>query len=96
MILAPLLKLPKNVVDLGKFIVAKGFKKLPKVQKIANSGHTGAEAQLRYLDVFNTPPFGRFADPFSESEKSSKRFSCKKVTIRLTSITYNIVSLLGH
>ena len=25
-------KLPKNVGDLGKFIVAKGFKKLPKVQ----------------------------------------------------------------
>ena len=41
MILAPLLKLPKNVRDLGKFIVAKGFKKLPKVRKIANSGHTG-------------------------------------------------------
>ena len=39
-ILAPLLKLPKNVGDLGKFIVAKGFKKLPKLQKIANSGHT--------------------------------------------------------
>ena len=33
MILAPLQKLPKNVGDLGKFIVAKGFKKLPKVQK---------------------------------------------------------------
>ena len=45
MILAPLLKLPKNVVDLGKFIVAKGFKKLPKVQKIANSGHTGWDLQ---------------------------------------------------
>ena len=43
MILAPLLKLPKNVGDLGKFIVAKGFKKLPKVQKIANSGHTAFE-----------------------------------------------------
>ena len=41
MILAPLLKLPKNVGDLGKFIVAKGFKKLPKLQKIVNSGHTG-------------------------------------------------------
>ena len=26
--------------DLGKFIAAKGFKKLPKVQKIAKSGHT--------------------------------------------------------
>ena len=25
-------KLPKNVRDLGKLIVAKGFKKLPKVQ----------------------------------------------------------------
>ena len=32
--------MPKNVGDLGKFIVAKGFKKLPKVQKIAQSGHT--------------------------------------------------------
>ena len=40
MILAPLQKFPKNVEDLHKLIVAKGFKKLPKVQKIANSGHT--------------------------------------------------------
>ena len=46
MILAPLLKLPKNVVHLGKFIIAKGFKKLPKVQKIANTGHTGRETQF--------------------------------------------------
>ena len=29
--------------DLGKLIVAKGFKKLPKVQKIAQSGHTDEE-----------------------------------------------------
>ena len=28
----PLLKLPKNVDNLGKLIVAKGFKKLPKIQ----------------------------------------------------------------
>ena len=33
-------KMPKNVGDLGKLIVAKGFKKLPKVQKITQSGHT--------------------------------------------------------
>ena len=38
--MAPLQKLPKNVQDLGKVIVAKGSKKLPKVQKIAKSGHT--------------------------------------------------------
>ena len=32
-------KLPKDLGDLGKLIVAKGFKKLPKVQYIARSGH---------------------------------------------------------
>ena len=31
-ILTTLKKLPKNVGDLGKLIVAKGFKKFPKVQ----------------------------------------------------------------
>ena len=31
-ILTPLQKLPKNVGDLGKLIVAKGLKNLPKVQ----------------------------------------------------------------
>ena len=31
-ILTPVQKLPKNVDDLGKLIVAKGFEKLPKVQ----------------------------------------------------------------
>ena len=40
MILAPLQKLPKNVGNLGKLIVAKGFKKLPKVQKNRHTGHT--------------------------------------------------------
>ena len=32
--------------DLGKLIVAKGFKRLPKVQKIASSGHTDHNANL--------------------------------------------------
>ena len=40
--MTPLQKLPKNVGDLGKLFVAKGFKKLPKVQYIAQSGHTGS------------------------------------------------------
>ena len=38
-------KLPKNVRDLGKLFVAKEFKKLPKVQKIARSGHTGERVE---------------------------------------------------
>ena len=39
-ILTPLLKLPKNGEDWGKLIVAKGIKKLAKIQNIAQSGHT--------------------------------------------------------
>ena len=42
-ILTPFTKLPKNVRDLGKLIVAKGFEKLPKVHKITQSGHTDGD-----------------------------------------------------
>ena len=35
-ILTPLQKLPKNVGDLGKLIVAKGFKSCPKSNKLPN------------------------------------------------------------
>ena len=41
MILTLLLVLPKNGEDSGKLIVAKGFKKLPKIQNIPQSGHFG-------------------------------------------------------
>ena len=37
MILTPLQKMPYNVGNLGKIIVAAGFEWLPKVQKIAKS-----------------------------------------------------------
>ena len=46
--MTPLQKLPKNVGDLGKIIVAKGFKKFPKVQKIPQSGHTDGCRPLCY------------------------------------------------
>ena len=42
MILAPLQKLRNNVGDLGKIILTTIFKWLPKVQKIAQSGHTAS------------------------------------------------------
>ena len=54
MILTPLQKLPKNGGDWGKLIVAKGFKKLPKVQNIAQSGHTGSRVGQRILTYFVT------------------------------------------
>ena len=49
MILTPLQKLPNNVGNLSKIIVATGFECLPKKQKIAQSGHTAWSAFL----VFN-------------------------------------------
>ena len=52
MILTILQKLPKNGEDWGKLIVAKGFKKLPKVQNIAQSGHSVCnEASCRMFGV---------------------------------------------
>ena len=51
MTLTHLQKLPKNVRDLYKLIVSKGFKKLPKVQKIAQSGHTAELSPLDHLRV---------------------------------------------
>ena len=36
-------KITYNVGDLDKLFVAKGFKKLPKVQLIAKSGHTDSK-----------------------------------------------------
>ena len=53
-ILTPPQKFLRNVRDLGKLIVAKGFKKLPKVQKIARSGHTGHKVKqndVRYPQI---------------------------------------------
>ena len=53
MILTPLLKLPKNGEDWGKLIVAKGFKKFPKIQNIAQYGHTGRGQFLRKMTWAN-------------------------------------------
>ena len=52
MILTPLQKLPNNVGDLGKIIVATSFEWLPKVQKIAQSGHTDCGLHLLYCSLF--------------------------------------------
>ena len=47
--MTPLQQLPKNVGDLGKLVAAKGFKKWPKVQKIAQSGHTDSKLHVHNL-----------------------------------------------
>ena len=44
------IKLPMNVGNLGKLIVADSFEWLPKVQKIAQTGHTA------HILQHGTPP----------------------------------------
>ena len=61
-ILTTLQKLPKNVRYLGKLIVAKGFKKLPEVQKFDLSGHTALMSFTRSFSVFLT--LSIFLNPF--------------------------------
>ena len=41
--------MPKNGEDWGKLIVAKGFKKLPIVQNIAQSGHTTVPPHIPWI-----------------------------------------------
>ena len=53
MLLTPLQKLTKNVEDLGKLLDAKGLKKLPKAQKIAQSGHTARKIQGDWIPSAN-------------------------------------------
>ena len=59
MILAPLQILLKNVRDSGKLIVAKGLKKLPKVQKIANSGHTSTDKTCGPSRIAEIEPYSK-------------------------------------
>ena len=42
--------------DWGKLIVAKGFKKLPKVQNIAQSGHTGCGSVAKAVACYTRGP----------------------------------------
>ena len=52
MTLTPIQKVPNNVDDLGKIIVATKLEFVPKVQKIAQSGHNGLHTRnKKYLFV---------------------------------------------
>ena len=49
-ILTTLQKLPKNVRDLGKLIVAKGFKKLPSLVTLVGS-HVSSLNKLEWFTI---------------------------------------------
>ena len=64
-ILTPLQKLPKNVGDLGKLIVAKGFKNLPKVNK------SPTLVTLPSCSLLNSP--GEFCPDHSVTQERIKK-----------------------
>ena len=70
-ILTPLQNLPKNLWYFGKLIVAKGFKKLPKVKKIAKSGHTACEGLLINIMFKKLDRVGEECKRLSISERRS-------------------------
>ena len=50
MILTPLQKLPKNVEDWGKLIVAKGFKRLPKISPhLVKAVHVNSFGYIQFV-----------------------------------------------
>ena len=60
--LTPLQKLPNNISNLCKLIVATGIEWLPKVQKITQSGHTAnkiLDDQLKCYPALGLPPLDK-------------------------------------
>ena len=61
--------------DWGKLIVAKGFEKLPKVQKIARSGHTEFTSVcimfLKKIKIFSQKNVPRWSLESMPKKKSS-------------------------
>ena len=84
--MTPLQKLPKNLGELGKLIVAKGLEKLPKVQKIAQSGHTVWPKHILSiyslsgnLHLHNLLGIIMIRDCLPKKLPIFKRFECKKI-----------------
>ena len=87
--------MPKNVRDLDKLIVSKGFKKLPKVQKTAQSGHTAYNTvkntiqQVGFCKVLLSLVICNFNFKYLELDKfsvSSSRDRCIKLQTHRVSI----------
>ena len=76
--MTPLQKLRKNGEDWGKLIGAKGFKKLPKVQNIDQSGHTGSLTQARDTKKSDTLPTMRKSTFSMSKDHLQHRFNNSK------------------
>ena len=99
--LTPLQKLPKNVGDLGKLIVAKGFKNLPKVQKIARSGHTDYKRPFGVVCgesvlIFPCTEWHGFRSRLSTIHCQSKSSSKVEWTVALNFCSDALWGYVGH
>ena len=100
MILTTLPKLHNNVGELGKIIVATGFEWLPKVQKFAQSGHTGCHvvwaklSQAKGLPLLYSHGLQYCTSQFLSGEMSVQSCPvccCKMSCLRQTCVVYQIV-----
>ena len=81
MMLTPLQKLPSNVGNLGKIIVATGFEWLPKVQKTAQSGHTEGRLPGSFSTCCQVCAWKiRLNDFFSNAFSINLRDFCRSIT----------------
>ena len=90
--------------DLGKLIVAKGFKKLPKVQLITKSGHTDckglkflspAKKERIFLMHFQQLVFS--SDTYKGSNSAKGIFGYKKTMVKMMEQIYsanNVTNIL--
>ena len=85
--MTPLQKLPKTVRDLSKIIVTKGFKKSPKVQKIAKSGHTGYVKELG-IDTISIRVTQRLVDPFYQDKVNPSYGKMANFMLKTKSLFY--------
>ena len=69
--------MPKNVGELGKLIVAKGYEELPKDQKIAQSGHIGNEQLLWVVGEGERNSFSVFVWVWVSEEASHRKYIVK-------------------
>ena len=97
MILTPLQKFPNNVGDLGKIIVATGCEWLPKVQNIAQSGHTGwgvvalVRAQITFpFHIFCFPWFGIPCELFVQSFENGLVYLVNYLSKALKMVWYTL------
>ena len=99
--MTPLQKLPKNVGDLGKLIVAKGFKKCPKSKKSPNLvtlvlAHLAERSTPQPQDVSLNLYMSNFIEQLPPDKCTLKTLNNKRGQERMSSTNFRVAMLCWH